>query len=209
MPLNETVYTEVEQPVVVVHILQPINSLVEYSTDTLQVVACDQITSVAHVTEETVSVLQPIDEVTQVIVYDPVVQVVLPANITINEAEETVNDENVVCEMVLGANSTVNRVVAVQADGTIVHADKDNANHACDVIGVLKQSGITGQLVQVVKFGKLTGASLGAIGDNFFLGNDGQIVTTPPTTGFWLSIGTQMAASEFFVSIKEPIDVGA
>ena len=99
----------------------------------------------------------------------------------------------------------VNRVISIMGDGRIKHADKDDEEEALDTIGVSKQSGSIGQLVNVVKFGKLTGASFGAVSENLFLGTNGQLLSVPPTLGVLLSIGVQTAGSEFHINIGEPI----
>jgi hypothetical protein len=111
----------------------------------------------------------------------------------------------VVCTMEAGENINTNRVVSVAPDGRIVHADKDDPDTPYDVVGISRQSGSTGQMVEVVKFGRLAGASFGLPSDNFFLGNNGVVQGSISATGTWLSIGVQLTASEFYVNIGEPI----
>lgn len=134
------------------------------------------------------------------------IQIDFPERITINNSNDPSPSIEAVIEEYEAANSiNVNRAVALLPDGRIVHADKDTPMHNLDVIGVSKTSGAVGQLVTVVKFGKLTGASFGPVSSNFFLGNNGQLLSSAPTNGNWLSIGIQETLSEFFVNIGESI----
>lgn len=105
------------------------------------------------------------------------------------------------------ANSiiNVNRVVALRSDGQIEHADKDTVLHQCNVIGVAKNSSAIGGLVNVVFSGIVTGASIGAIAQDFFLGNNGNLTSVAPTTGIFQHIGEQVTASEFNVNMGEQI----
>lgn len=131
-----------------------------------------------------------------------------PDSVVVNnpDAPPSVNDiTSVVCLFEAGEDVNVNRAVAIKPDGRIAHADKDDSEEPCDVVGVTRQSGAIGQFVEVVKFGRLTGFTFGTPGENMFLGNDGKIVNSVSTTGFWLSIGTQIANNELFVNVGEPI----
>lgn len=135
-------------------------------------------------------------------------QVDFPAHVTIINNESPGADiETITEEFEAASQININRALVLLPDGRVAHADKDNQAHNLDVIGVSKTSGATGQLVTVVKYGKLTGASFGAISENFFLGNNGQLTSVAPTEGNWLYIGIQEAASEFFVNIGESIEI--
>ena len=123
-------------------------------------------------------------------------------NTTINEAEPS--DINIQ-EYEAGSAININRVVVLMDDGRIEHADKDNPLHALDVIGISKTSGATGQMVEVIEFGTLNGVSFGDVADNFFLGNNGQVSSSSPTTGIWLNVGIQITPNSFFVKIGESI----
>ena len=99
----------------------------------------------------------------------------------------------------------VNRAVVVDSNGQLLLADKDIADRRLQLVGVTKQSGTIGQLVEVVKFGTLTGASLGAVSDRLFLGNNGNLLSIAPTTGAWVEVGKQTGASEFHVDIQQSV----
>ena len=138
----------------------------------------------------------------------PEILLEFPEHITIiNNGSQLPSEdfEQVICTMEAGQTIQVNRVITLMLDGRVKHADKDIAEDAKDVIGVSITSAAIGGVTRIVKFGVIQGAAIGAIGDNFFLGNNGQIVNAPPTTGTWLYIGTQLTASTFLVKIGEPI----
>lgn len=115
------------------------------------------------------------------------------------------NSESIICSHEAGEQINVNRAVSIGTDGRIYHADKDDDELVCDIVGVTRQSGSIGSQVEIIKFGKLMGATFGPIGANLYLGNVGQLTETPPTSGMWLYVGTQVGATEFFVKIGEPI----
>lgn len=112
----------------------------------------------------------------------------------------------VICQMEAGQAINVNRAVRIRSDGRIEHAESSDPESACDVVGISRQSGAIGQLVEVVKFGKLSGAAFASPGINLFLGSNGQLQTSPPVTGAWLSMGVQLSATEFFVNVQEAIE---
>lgn len=145
-----------------------------------------------------------LEETTVVSLTEQFFEVVFPCQLTINKNFAGGNNESIVCELEAATAINVNRVVVIRSDGRIEHADKDTITHGLDVIGMSRQSAAIGQLVEVVKFGKLSGAGFGTPGDNFWLGNDGVLLSSPPTSGFWLFMGTQMTGSEFLVRIGEP-----
>ena len=128
-----------------------------------------------------------------------------PECIVINEAPDAGAGSNIVCEYEASEVINTNRVVVILPDGTVRHADKDDFTTVCDVIGISRQSAAQGALVEIVKFGKLLGVSTFPISANLWLGNNGAILTTAPTSGALLSVGTQTANSELNVKIGRPI----
>jgi len=132
-------------------------------------------------------------------------EVVFPCQLTINKTFTGGDTEAIICEIEAATAINVNRVLVIRTDGKVEHADKDTISHGLDIIGMSKQSVTIGQLVQIVKFGKLTGASIGTPGDNFWLGNNGNLISALPLTGNSIAIGKQMTASEFLVRIGEPL----
>ena len=134
------------------------------------------------------------------------IQVDFPCSVTINNyGDTTPSIISIIKSFQAGAPINTNRVVALRPDGRIVHADKDVNDHNLDVIGMSRQSGAIGQIVEVVKFGTVPGASFGPVSTNFFLGNNGLVLSSAPLTGNWLNIGIQEKVDEFFVNIRESV----
>lgn len=146
---------------------------------------------------------------TRVVVKDTKLAVKFAQQIVINNTiDPTIGEaESVFCQLEAGANINVNRALALLPDGRVVHADKDTPAHCGQVIGFSAQSAVTGEMLKVVKFGVLSSATLGSIQDVFVLGNNGQLITTQPLSGFMLHVGIQLSGTDFFVSIKEPIQL--
>jgi hypothetical protein len=120
----------------------------------------------------------------------------------------TEDSDAIVCELEADSQININRVVELLPNGRIQHADKDTTTDACDIIGWSKESGAAGQMVKVVKLGILTGGAYGPIGNNYFLGNNGQVTNTAPTTGIWVNVGLQLKDTIIYVKIDEPIQRG-
>lgn len=100
------------------------------------------------------------------------------------------------------------KVVYIRANGRIAHADKDAAIDFKDVLGVSATSGAAGQDITVVKFGKLTGAAIGAIGSSYFLGNNGDLIAIAPISGNLLEVATQDASDTINVKLGTRIKRG-
>lgn len=130
--------------------------------------------------------------------------------LTINNPDPTppaTDTPTVLCRLELADSVNINRALALLPDGRVIHADKDTPAHCGQVVGFSHQSGVTGEVIDVVKFGVLTGASLGAIGTDFVLGNNGQLITVQPASGFMLHVGVQLSGNDFLVKIDEPIQI--
>jgi len=155
---------------------------------------------------ETIIVIDDCDDPLRLVIEEEIIRVVFFDQIVINNLGVSEEAKSIVNKFEVGPTTVnVNRVVVLRSDGKIEHADKDTTVDANDIFGVSRQSGPTGQLIDIVEFGKLTGAAIGSIGDNFFLGNNGLLISTAPTSGIWMFIGTQTAASELTINLGEPI----
>jgi hypothetical protein len=200
-------YVEIESPIYQVLIPDETALHIETQNDIYQVIIEEslnclvEIGTIANQNEIIISE----EQVSLVEIQEQTLEIVFPCSITINQTGTGGDGEAVISTYEAASQINVNRAVAIRSDGRIEHADKDNPANELDVIGISRQSGAIGSLIEVVEFGKLSGASFGAVGDNFFLGNNGQLVNTAPATGTWLNVGTQTSASEFLVKIGESI----
>lgn len=92
--------------------------------------------------------------------------------------------------IIVDFNVSSHRVLASDTVLTkIVYADKDTIHHALCVIGITINAALAGEDVHFVTNGKildLAGMSPGKV----WLGNSGQLIQVPPTTGFIICLGT-------------------
>lgn len=146
--------------------------------------------------------------VTELILEEQVVGIEVIQQLVINNPDvdpPTEDADSLTCSLECGENITVNKAVYLMADGRIGLADKDDPVKYCAIIGVSRQAGATGQFIDVVKFGKLTGFTSGTPGTEYYLGDNGALETTPAISGAWLFIGKQLESNALLVNIGEPI----
>jgi hypothetical protein len=95
-----------------------------------------------------------------------------------------------------------NKVLAIT--GTIGYADSSNVNHAGYVLGISSNSATAGTAINISTTGLMTGfTSLGS--GIAYLGTGGNIVTTPPTSGFLQQIGIVISSTSILIDIGNPI----
>jgi len=105
--------------------------------------------------------------------------------------------------MTLGGN----RAVTVNSSGQLVYPDTTQVNSWC--LGVTKHSALIGELVQVQIFGSHTEPSWSWIaGESIFLGTNGVLTQTQPTTGQLIVVGTSQTPTRIFIDINPPIYMG-
>jgi len=104
-----------------------------------------------------------------------------------------------------GEDIIVNRLVYVE-DGLAYHADKDTPSKASAVFGLAVQSATTGSQFDILTFGERVDGSFGypSSGD-LFLGNNGQLLTTAPTSGTLVHVGAITSSTSIIINIQEPL----
>jgi hypothetical protein len=104
-----------------------------------------------------------------------------------------------------GESITINRMVTAR-DGLLFTADKDNAADAKHVVGLSLQSASIGEPVEVLLLGERIDGSFTYSGDEgLFLGADGRLETTAPTTGVLVRVGAVTSPTSINISIQQPI----
>lgn len=206
--MNDCIITTVKEPELIIQVLQQQSSVVkvQQKTPIIRAEACNGTVLQTERENPVMQVAQRNAVILQVEKKTALIQ--FPECIEINNTPQLPPAQqtgSVINQYEAGDQVNVNRAVVLQPDGRIVHADYALMADGLDIIGVSHQSGATGALVEVVEFGKLTGANLGAIGDNFYLGANGVLTTAPVSSGWWIFIGTQLRNGEIFVNISEPI----
>lgn len=94
--------------------------------------------------------------------------------------------------------------VVVSDANRCIPADPSNPTHRGQVIGVTAYGGMTGAQVEIQSVGDLLGpvASFSA-GNPLFVGPNGTLVTTPPTSGWRQIVATAVASSQIVVALGE------
>lgn len=206
--MNDCIITTTRQKELIINVLQQPSSLVmvEQKNPVIRAETC--CNKILQTTERD-PVMQSVERRAVVIQVEKTTAIVqFPECIEINNtpllppAQQT---GSVINTYEAGDQVNVNRAVVLQPDGRVVHADPVLLDDGLDIIGVAHQSGAIGSLIEVVEFGKLTGANLSSIGDNFYLGANGVLSTVPVSSGWWIFIGTQLRDGEIFVNMSEPI----
>jgi hypothetical protein len=101
-----------------------------------------------------------------------------------------------------GEDILVNRLVYATG-GLIYHADKDTPSKT-KVIGLSTQSVSSGGSVEILTFGEKFDGSFGfPSSGNLWLGSNGQLVTTAPTSGTLVLVGTITSASSLIINIQQ------
>ena len=101
-----------------------------------------------------------------------------------------------------GEDIVVNRLVYMTG-GLIYHADKDtySKSHA---IGLSTQSVSSGGAVNVLTFGERFDGSFGYPSDGeLFLGTNGALLTTAPTSGTLVLVGTITSSTSIIINIQQ------
>lgn len=102
-----------------------------------------------------------------------------------------------------GTNINSGRVCVV-IDGIVYYANKNNVSHYGKVVGISKQSVLSGQHVQVYTKGTVPNLSL--ISDRiYYYTENGMLTTTPQTTGIWQSVGISTSTTNLLLNLSNPI----
>jgi hypothetical protein len=97
------------------------------------------------------------------------------------------------------------RVVTI-SNGELVYADSSNVSHAHSVLGLLLQATSTGQQIRVLTDGPVMDAAWNwSLLSPIWLGNSGNLVQTPPNSGFQLQVATAVMPISLEFKIQEPI----
>jgi hypothetical protein len=103
------------------------------------------------------------------------------------------------------ANLSALRAVAINDSGQLIYADAAMAAHAYRVVGVLTTAVTTGNTAQVLQGGKASDSSWGwARGTPIYIGGNGVLTQTAPSSGFILQIATVVSSQSIFVEIQDP-----
>lgn len=98
------------------------------------------------------------------------------------------------------------RIVVVDDAGLLDYANSTNMLHFAKVLGMTTGAVAAGASATVATGGEITEPSWNwTLDQEVFLGTNGQMTQTPPSTGFSITIGFPTAATKLFIKIGTPI----
>lgn len=106
-----------------------------------------------------------------------------------------------------GENLAAQRVVYFdQLTNKVFHADSSISSLAAKVVGITKQAVVTNTLVEVIELGLYTDNSFNFVNEKLvFLGSNGVLTQTTPTSGFRQVVATTRENNYIFVKIERPV----
>ncbi len=97
------------------------------------------------------------------------------------------------------------RAVVLNAAEEAIYADNTTLTHADKVLGITTGAVTAGQAASIRTTGEITEPSWAwALDQAIFLGVDGMLTQTPPSSGFLLVMGFPISATKMFLAIGEP-----
>lgn len=98
------------------------------------------------------------------------------------------------------------RVVALNASAKVIYADNTQMGQFGAVLGISLGAANADASVDILRMGEIEEPSWSwLLGQPVFLGTNGLLTQTPPTTGFSLVVGFPVAPTRLFVSFREPV----
>jgi hypothetical protein len=117
---------------------------------------------------------------------------------------EHLDIENAIAGVDLGGH----RVVVLNDIGKAIYADKDTTEHINKVWGITTGAAAVDEVIKVQTHGRLDEPSWSWTLNNFiFLGNNGLLTQTTPTTGFRCPVAFPLTSTSIFINIKESIQL--
>lgn len=108
--------------------------------------------------------------------------------------------------LVAGINLSALRAVVVNDSGQLIYADAATVSHAYRVVGIVISATTSGNTVQVLQGGKASDSSWSWLrGSPIFVGGNGLLTQTAPSSGFILPIAIVVSPTTIFVKVQDPI----
>lgn len=105
-----------------------------------------------------------------------------------------------------GENLGGNRVVIISTDGKAYYADRTNPEHTHKVLGITTGAVNIGESASIQTFGEMTEGSWNwDVTKPLFVGTNGLMTQTAPSSGFVLEIGVPLTPTSIFIDIGKPI----
>lgn len=116
-------------------------------------------------------------------------------------------DTDQILTMNAGEDITSFKVVRRGSSGLGYKADSATLGHSSSVIGIATQGVTTGGSFNFIARGILTDSSLSFVDGDIFVGADGVLTQTAPTSGFALRMGHAIGTTSMFVDIGLPMEL--
>jgi len=106
---------------------------------------------------------------------------------------------------ICGVNISGHKAVTVDSNGKVIYADNTIPSHATKVVGVTITAALTNEEVTIVPSGEIIEPTFNWLPDlPVFLGPNGLLTQTVPSSGFSLIIGFPTSQTSLLVDIKTP-----
>jgi hypothetical protein len=123
-------------------------------------------------------------------------------------ASPTGNVGTIIREYIAGMFLNALRVLAVNTEGKMVYADHRFISNAPRIIGISTYTSSQNLPIDVISYGYWEDSAWSFTpGQPLFLGVDGEIVETVPSTGFIAQIATSITRVSIQVSLQIPIKI--
>jgi len=97
------------------------------------------------------------------------------------------------------------RVVSFHSDGLLYETHHTSLTDVYAAVGVAIGASLQGALADVRTYGVLTEPSWNWAAGPIYLGAEGVLTQTPPSSGYLLEVGCAISPTSMFVNIKLPI----
>jgi len=106
---------------------------------------------------------------------------------------------------VAATNLSAFKVVYDIGDGSVNYASSDVTTHAGDILGVTLHAANSGANAIVIRQGQIIDPTLGLTVGTLFLGNNGAIVSSPPSTGMLVQVGKASTSGVAVIDVQPAI----
>lgn len=98
------------------------------------------------------------------------------------------------------------KVVVINDAGKAVYADKDTLTHMFRVVGITTTTATADASITIRRGGEqINNTWAWVLGSPIFLGNNGELTQTAPTTGFQCIVGRPETSIKILVGVELPI----
>lgn len=104
-----------------------------------------------------------------------------------------------------GANLSAIRAVYEGTDGKVRYATNTDPTTATKTIGVTTSAALQDDEIGVCLTGEIEDNSLSLTPGPLYLGTNGALTSTPPSTGVLLRVGTALTTGRLVVNVQQPI----